>query len=335
MFDFSKIHSGPVDRDFVLKKVDDATIFCHYFGSFKIKEAYKSKFRKDKIASTGFYINRVGKVIYNDFRTGEKLDCFAYVAKLYNISYGEAIKRVARDFGLIDNTTCVVSNDTIRLGANLDKECKKETVIQFIPDKWTDAHLSFWREFEITKDELIRENVYPVKTLFINKNKIYNPKKYLRFAYIVENGDKSYVKIYSPSDPRMKWVSSIPLSIPFGMNSLPEKSDKLIITKSQKDRILLMKIFDAVIATQNESESALPSEILDNINLRDFKEKIIFWDNDETGVENCKKFNAKGFGYFNIPKEYYNKFRIKDASDFVAYYGLDALIELFKNKNIL
>lgn len=52
-------------------------------------------------------------------------------------------------------------------------------------------------------------------------------------------------------------------------------------------------------------------------------------------VESCKKFNDRGFGYFNIPKEYHNKYGIKDASDYIAYFGVDALKELFIEKQIL
>lgn len=336
MFDFSKVHTERINRDFILGKVSESQIFYAYFGPFEFNRAYNSKFRKDNNASTGFYINKTGRLIYNDIKTGEKLDCFAFVAKLLNITYSEALKRVAIDFNIIDGAKLLnVTDFVLKRGAELDGQSKKKTIIQVRPRYWTDRDLTFWREYEITKAELIRERVYPVDRLYINKQEIYNPNNYLRFAYIERAGEEAYAKIYSPADPRMKWVSNIPLNLPFGLNDLSEDyDDTLIITKSKKDLIVLKKIFKNVIATQNESISALSDSIITNVCSK-FQKKIIFWDNDETGVENCKKFNSKGFGYFNIPKSYYEKFKIKDASDFVAYYGIDALKELLTQKGIL
>lgn len=337
MFDFSKIYSAPVNTDFILSKVADSVIFYQYFGPFELGKVYKSKFRKDRNPSTGFYVNKLGRLIYNDITTGEKLDCFAFVAKLYNISYSDAIKKIGNDFGIIgDSKQSIVSAATFKAASEIDKDCKQKTIIQVKPNRWKEENLAYWREFEISQKELEENDVYPIGDLYINKQKIYNPHNYLRYAYRLKYNGEEFIKIYSPHDTKMKWVSNIPLYIPFGLDTLPQSGDKLIVTKSQKDRIVLKKLFPAVIASQNESESALSSEIQEIIkNNHDFKRKIIFWDNDPTGVEACKKFNEKGFGYFNIPKECYEKFKIKDASDYVAYYGIDALADLLKEKNIL
>jgi hypothetical protein len=335
MFDFTKIHSEPINRDFILSKISDSQIFYQYFGKFEIGKVYSSKFRKDKNPSTGFYVNKTGRLIYNDISTSEKLDCFAFVAKLFNISYSEAIKKVAVDFGIIDGvSTTIINPETYTSGLQIDTDCKKKTIIQFKPDSWKEEYLTYWREFEITKDELISEGVYPIKDLYINKKKIYNKDNHLRFAYVEKYKGEEFVKIYSPHDPQMKWVSNIPLNVPFGLSDLKFKSDTVIITKSKKDLMVLKKIFTDVIATQNESESSLSNEVQELL-LNNFSKAYIFWDNDPTGVDNCKKFNARGFRYFNIPREYYEKFKIKDASDYIAFYGVDALKELFEIKHIL
>lgn len=329
MLDFSKIYSEPISRQFVLARLQESDIFYNYFGNFKIGDIYSSFFRKDSHPSTGFYINKSGKLIYNDLKTGEKLDCFAFVAKAYNISYGDAIKKVCRDFGLIASDNVIYKPNP---NFKLDVEVKAKTIIQFVPDKWNVDNLSFWKQYDITKQELDRELVFPVSRLYINKKRIFGSE--LRYAYLENFNNEEFVKIYSPYDKRMKWVTNIPLRVPFGMNQLPYKSDTVIITKSKKDLIVCKKLFTDVIATQNESESSLPKDIQD-ILLSNYKNRIIFWDNDQTGVNNCTLLNEKGFGYFNIPKEEYEKFKIKDASDYVSYYGIDALAELFKEKNIL
>lgn len=325
MLDFNKVYSSPITRELVLSKVQESDIFYNYFGNFDLKKIYKSVFRKDNNPSTGFYINKKGKLIYNDLKTGEKLDCFAFVSKLYNITYYEAIRKVAADFGIIGQSKIFEK----KYNKELDLETKSKTIIQFVPDAWNYENLLFWKKYEITQDELERENVYPIKELFINKRKIYGNEQ--RYALVESYEDNTYVKIYSPFDKKMKWVSNIPLYVPFGLESLPYKSDTLIITKSKKDQIVLKKIFTDVIATQNESVSAL-CEKDRNLILSMYKNPIIFWDNDATGVENCTEMNKFGFGYINIPKIEYEKYKIKDASDYILHYGLDSLKEFINEK---
>lgn len=337
MFDFSKVYSCPINKSFLLSKLSEEAIFFYYFGKpFKLGERYSSPFRKDRNPSMGFYINKNGFLTCNDFRTGEKLDCVAFVSKLYNITYGEAIKKIAGDFGLISSEEGVkVSINSLKSLESFDRDFKKNTLIQIVPSKWEKRHLNYWKLYEITKEELIREKIYPVKELYINKVKIGNRGNYIRFAYLQQHEGKNYFKIYTPDDTYgCKWFSNIPIFVPFNIDSLDYSNDTIYITKSKKDLVILKKLFKNVIATQNESESALNNETCSHL-LEKFKKRIIIWDNDETGVENCKKFNEKGFDYFNIPYSEYEKYKIKDPSDYVRYYGLEALEELFKQKNII
>lgn len=334
MIDFNKIPPGYITKDFILSKVSDSQIFYYYFGKFELRKAYPSVFSKDKHPSTGFFIGKSGELVYRDWRDGRVWNCFQFVAALYGLKYYRALEKIANEFGLLDESKKIVSEKIIKEGMDMDTTVKGKTIIQFKPEAWSDKNLLFWRRYEIVQPELEENNVYPIRELYINKQKIYNRDNHIRYAYVVKHKGEDYVKIYSPTDPKMKWVSNIPLDIPFGLETLKHASSKIIITKSQKDLIVLKKIFDEVIATQNESEGSFPQWLQDRI-LEDYENRIIFWDNDSTGVEQCTKFNSKGFGYFNIPKEYYDQYKIKDASDFVLYYGLDALKDLFKQKNIL
>jgi hypothetical protein len=338
VIDFKEVKPWFVTKEFVLSKVSDSVIFYHYFGPFEIrKKTYKSVFSKDRNPSTGFYISKSKCIKYNDLRTRENWDCFAFVAKLNNINYGEAIYKVAKDFGLVggEKSTSITKEIFVQ-AAKIDKEIKEKTIIQIVPERWTDEHLGFWRMYDATKAELIQNEIYPVRDLYINGIKIFNKNNHLRFAYRIIYEGEEYIKIYSPKDEKMKWISNIPLHIPFGLDSLPKQSKTLIITKSVKDRIVLLKLFDAVIATQNESEAAFPETLIQKFNTEyEFEQKIIFWDNDETGINNCKRFNDRGFGYFNIPNIYRDKYKIKDASDYVSYFGIDALKELFIQKKII
>lgn len=194
--------------------------------------------------------------------------------------------------------------------------------------------MQYWRLYEVTEQELRKNRVYPVDELYVNKKRIWNKNNDLQFAYLETFEDNDYMKIYTPFSTQMKWLSNIPLSVPFGLSDLPYKSKRIIITKSKKDLIILKKFFTDVIATQNESESALTEELQAHLHEK-YDERIIIWDNDPTGVENCTLFNDKGFGYWNVPKAEYLRFKIKDVSDYVKYYGIDALEALFQQKGLL
>lgn len=334
MYNFSQVESPILlTKDWILKKVDDTTILYYYFGSFKLNKAYCSFFDKnDTRPSTVFYVASSGKIIYYDFRTGEKLDCFGFVKKLYNCSFKEALEQIASDFGLISTQTLKVPQQIFIEARKTDKEVKKETLIQFEPTNWTDDFLYFWKRYEIKQEELVKNKVYPVKRLFLNRQeiKLHTPT----YALPEHVEERTYVKIYNPGSSNMKWLSTIPLDIPFGLNDLPYEDNKVIITKSKKDLIVLKKFFTDVIATQNESEASLSETTINKLNQK-YTHKIIIWDNDETGVQNSIKLNQKGFDYFNIPKQEYIKHKIKDCSDYVEAYGTDALEVLLKSKNLI
>ncbi len=336
MYDFNKIKPAVnVSKEWLLSKVNDVEIFTYYHGAFKIGKVYSSVFRRDKNPSAGFFVNKVGRVIYKDFG-GDSYSCFAFVQKMFNCSFKDALYKIAEDFGLIDKSTNKVSKQVFIDAASVDTEAKKETIIQFIPDKWTKRHLDYWRLYEVTQEELERENVYPVKQLFINKTEIHNKENELRFAYVVQWEDKTGVKVYSPYSKTLKWLSSIPLNVPFGLHTFDwnANTDTVIVTKSLKDMICLRSIFPAVIGLQNESEGAFPEDLQEKLKER-FKNRIVWFDSDEPGVTACKKFNDKGFGYFNIPNHYLQQYGIKDASDYIKFYGRESLIELLKEKKLL
>lgn len=336
MINFNQV-DAPVKLsvDFILSKLDEVQIFYFYFGHFELNKSYHSKFRKDRTPSTGFYLGKNGRIIYNDLKTGEKLNCFAYVAKLFNCSYGEAIKRIAGDFGLSNNEASPAAKRILSQSIEFDKETKKQTIIQIIPSSWNANHLSYWKQYDVDISDLKQNNVYPVKRLFINKME-YKVDE-LCFAYVVKEKVskevKEYLKIYQPYSQNMKWISNVPLTVPFGLYELKYGTDHLVIGKAQKDRLVLLKFFESVIGTQNESTSSIPDRLVKHFTFN-FPRRTIIWDADETGVVACTKFNPKGFGYFNTPKELLAQ-DIKDVSDYVKAFGLKALEKLFKIKGIL
>ena len=331
------IKSPKITCDFVLSNVDEAQIFSQYFGEFDLKKVYPSVFRKDNNPSTGFYIGNSGKLIYNDIATGEKLDCFAFVAKLYGITYAEALKKVACDFGVIhcEGVTPFEKSD-IRKSNLISDKIKEETIIEIVADEWTDVYLDFWKQFSITQEELVQENVYPIKKLLINGDYIPNYSRNVRFAFVLNHNGHCYKKIYTPfvRDKKFKWVNNIPIYIPFGYDSLPYASDTLLITKAQKDRILFKKYFTDVLGLQNESPASLRDNTINHLKKK-YKRILINTDSDEAGINAAKYYQEKGLEPLQLPEIFYVKYDIKDVGDLVKQFGLSKFEKFLQYKNLI
>lgn len=335
MIDFSKIPPSNLTEEWLLNKISDSSIFRLYHGDFKIGKIYPSIFRKDNNPSCGFFIHKgTGALLYNDIAKGEKLNCIQFVMKLHGLKYYDAIRKIATDFGLIEGEKPIVTKEWLLESNELEKDVKNETLIQFIPKPFTKEDLQYWAQYEITEQELTQENIFSVKELYLNKRHLPNFNNELRFAYPISLNGETKVKIYSPHSKKMKWLSSIPNDWCFGLNRLQFKSDTIFITKSRKDELVLKKIFTDVISVQNESEQSLPEHVMQFLN-ENYKHKIIVFDADPPGINACKKFNDKGFGYFNTPRTDYEKYSITDPSDYVKAFSLDLLKEEFKKKNLL
>jgi hypothetical protein len=340
MITFDGIESPvTITKDFILSRLSDEQIFGYYFGSFSPGKTYCSVLRPDRNPSTSFFYNNSGKLTYFDHARQEAFDCFDFVQELYKIGFGDALKKIANDFGIVKDAFMGASmtyrekQDTSRI----DKNVKREKIFQFTILPWEQRHLDIWTPFSFTKEELEADRfLYPIEELFINKKRIYNPGELPWFIYVIPDiasQGKYYFKAYMPSGGDMKWLTNNPNTNPYGYLDLPYKSSTLIITKSRKDMMVLRKIWPDVMAVQNESEGALLGSLLTDLKKR--YDKIYIWfDADNTGVENCTKFNKYGCGYINTPKHLWldEKFQIKDPAEFARQFTIEGLREYTYNK---
>jgi hypothetical protein len=336
MFDFKSIDAPKkLNRDFILSKLTDAQIFYYYFGKFDLKSIYPSKFHKDRNPSSGFYISTSGKIIYNHLNGKEpKMDCFAFVCRLYNCSFSDAIKRIALDFGLISGNPTPMADKVLKEIANFDRSYKKDTRIHFVPQPFDEDAKAFWKSFHATRDELKREGVYQIKKLYINDIFIPNHTNSLRFALTVPFKDELKTKVYSPGGTdTLKWVSNIPLDMPFGFNTLKKQGGCSITAKAVKDLIVLKKFIPSVIASQNESRAAMSDSTINKLKFY-FHDNYVGWDNDETGLEAMEEMATFGFKPVHVPIELLKE-GIKDFSDLAKEKGLKAVEKLLKQKGII
>ena len=309
-----------ITREELLQQVDSNSIFNFYFGPFEpYRKSYPSIFRKDSNPSTGFFINADGEVVYSDLATGEKWGAIAFVAKLFNLGFQEAIDKIAEDFGIKANKQGIIA--PIAKAVRRKLKPKQEKIIKISTHGWNEQNLAFWKEYEIYVGELKRHDIYPIANLYVNDYLIPNENSLPRYAFHIKEGDKEYMKIYSPYDSKeKKWLSNSPLKIPFGYKLVEYKSNRLIITKSMKDMIVCKKFFPDVIALQNESPNSWNDDILNPI-VEKFEDVLIWFDNDKAGLEALNYYKEKGFSTFHFPVKFLEKHGVKDPADFIKKWG--------------
>lgn len=327
-----------ITKEYLIDKLGEENIFRYYFGDFVIGRSYKSIFTKDERPSTGFYVNSKGSLIYNDLRTGEKLDCIAFVAKLLKIKYGEAISQIAIDFGIKHGATSKEAKPIINKIKKYEK--KEKSVFSVKTKPFTKADYTFWLQFGITKKELERYNIYSVSWFKMGEFQLFVEEPDLCFAYLIPglNGER-YFKIYTPTDPDRKWFTNAPLDCVYGLENLTCTSNKLIITKSLKDYIVLRKFYKEVIYVQNESKASLPDKIIRVLLKCGYKLIYIFFDCDRPGIRAANYYKKKygfiptfiteGNTIWECLKNSSAK-GIKDPSDYAKYYDLHKLEQHLK-----
>lgn len=309
-------------RQKLIDAIGDQNIFEYYFEQeINLNKCYQSVLRSDNNFSTGFYLSEHGHLVYNDFATGKKLDCVAFVAAKFDISYYKAIDTIAIDFGLLEG---IKSSNKKALIIKRTPLVKQERVIKIIAIPYTGFHLAFWSVYGVTAAELKANNIYAVDELSINDWIVPKVDDDIRFAYLIKHEGNSYLKIYSPYNKEFKWVSSAPMEAIFGLETLPYMNKTLLICKSQKERVIAKKLFTDVIAIQAENTGAINKQIIEQLK-KQYDRIIYFGDNDKPGLKYCEYMSSIGAETHHFPERFLQKFNVKDIADFVALWQIENL----------
>lgn len=312
-----------IDKDFILNKLSEETIFSYYLG-FLIKpgKLFCSKLRSDKNPTCSFYRNKSGILYYHDFATGDTFNCFSYVMKLYNCSYHKALQLIAEDFGLIDKTSKV----SPKFYSVQKVESNKQTLIQVEIKDFSEHELKWWNSYGITKKILKKFNIYSCNTVFLNGNIIAKSSQSspIYGYYFGKKENIEQWKIYFPKRNNFRFLNNISTKIIQGYHQLPEKGKLLVITKSMKDNMALYSYGIPAISPNSEN-LFIPNSMLENLKQR-FEKIIVLYDQDRAGKYNLAKIrrNYPELNYFVIPKKY----NAKDFSDLRKLYGENKTKEL-------
>lgn len=320
----------------ILLKISAYDIMQFYMPhkNWKLNEVTHSPFRRDK--SPSFLIGtKLGNISFIDFGdTSKRGGCFDFVQMLYGIpTFIDTIKLIDKDFGLGLFTKVNINKYKIIVSEYIqpaDVE-KKYSIIQVVTKKFTKEELAYWNLFHQDVQDLKDNEIYSIKTIYLNKSLFSSNPLELKFGYFYEGR----WKIYRPySDKNIKWVpNNVPITAMDGKQNI--KGCKLaLINKSKKDYMVVKKIFPNSCAVQNEGIACFS---VDNVNfLKENSEtQLLSFDSDDTGVKNSQQITKVfDFGYINVPKKYLNE-GIKDWADLGRIHGMNTIEKYFKQRKLI
>ena len=301
----------------ILNKVSEKDIYIYYLGDkWLTKKTILSPLRKEKNPSFGIYLSNSG-LKWKDFG-GTSGDVFSLIQYMYNLSFSEALKKIYNDLILNLSTINLRSLQTKTFQRQL-----KPSQIFIKPKIFTFRDIKYWDSFGISLKTLIKYKVKSVKEVWIDDYFFAKSTlNYLIFAYLFKEG----IKLYSPfASIENKWRFEGNKDIISGYEQLSKNNDILILTKSLKDVMLLDELGYNAISLQSEN-IYLRQSIVTKL-LEQYKEIIIFYDNDKTGKSSSKQIVGKySFKEIFIPNQYSEK----DISDFYKTYGKEKTKQILK-----
>lgn len=322
-------------KELIYEKVNDGDLYRLYMPhEFSFNKNTINPFKTEKNPSFRIY-NINGDFFHKSYNCKIKGGIWDFIKEMYGITYGEALKKVAEDLGIIGQR----GNKYVAVLKNiqsLDQEPKKETLIQFTKKEFTKNHIDFLKLGNLTLEDINifdDTKVYAVKEVWYNKSKIPILKNEVVFAYYIPSINK--VKIYFPEREKgNKFLSSIPFTYIHGLENLNE-CENTVLSKSVKEAWLLKKLMNiCVIVAQAENPSAISDDSITFINN---KSKYTFtnFDADQPGKINSKELNKKtGWKWINVPNTYLEE-GIKDWWELFLAYGEAPIIKEFKKKKLI
>jgi 5S rRNA maturation endonuclease (ribonuclease M5) len=340
-----------ISKEEILMRVTQEEIFKMILGYLPREHRYvHSPFRKDRIPDCYFewYKNSMWFIDWAEpIRKRQHRDCFNMVQDHFGISFYKSLEVINAHFKL--NLLAGHHDDS-------DYVVEKRKQILEIKEKKKDIHAmpfkarvfnaqgdrEFWSPYQITRSDLIEDDVFPIiwYKIFSRKLQDYVVIRPQTRSYLVGNFDERR-KFYTPDKQgKGKWATNCISNDIWGINDLPLKGKRLIITKSYKDwRVLKNQGIKNVIAFQNEG--MYPKEEILRALLDRFEEVIIFFDNDRAGILAAEKL----VDHINVMyprkarciylKESLQRESISDPSDLIKIKGKEPLTSFLNEVKLI
>ena len=306
-----------LNKEIILSKISEEEILSFY-GVPLQKGLFCSKLRSDKKPTVSVFRNKKGRIMVHDFGDGSYYDCFAYVQALFQVSYYSALRIIANDFGIITKQKLVKHKPKLEYNGEKVEE-RSDAEINVEIRELDEKDLAWWGKYGITTETLKKFKVFACNTVWLNENITYiNNDKQKAYGYFGGIRDKRELwRIYFPGRKSKKFMSNWKKDLIQGAHMLPKSGEYIVITKSQKDLMVLYEYGIPAIAPCSENEFLTEAQYK-RIKLR-FKHIICNYDNDIPGISSMcklkKKYPELEFAYLPIHGG------DKDISDYRARHG--------------
>lgn len=325
-------------KENILKRIDSYQLFRTYCRNFKeVGKKFSSEFRKDKEPSC-VIIFWDGDLLYKDF--GENsYRVFDFIARKFDLTFGEVLKKVNADFGLglgynSNQSACtsLVIPEKTPDDSEIIDYAKKTTAIDIQPRNWTKQDKVYWDSYKIPLKLLEYHNIKSISQYRLTRNEtdtsFYRVNPFM-LAYSIDyywNNGIFRRKLYFPQSKLRRFIANVDATIVQGWTLLPKNGGKILfITKSYKDILIFNLLGYWAIAPNNEG-AYIPSHVMDKLKTR-WHHIYVWFDNDEGGIKGAKSFSEK----FSLPMTHNPIGEPKDPSDYVKKYSLTKFDDLITN----
>lgn len=327
--EFKYLVKPKITKEYILSLVSQESIFNYYLGiEVTGKKLVVSPFRGDNRPTCAFYKSSTGNIYFHDFATNDNISCFEAVMRLYNLSYFNALNKIASDFKLVDSSSIPIN----RIQFQSDLKETESSIIQCQIKDYTEKELLWWKSFGISQKLLKKFHVFSIQYVFLNgelkfgssdKNPIYG------YYFGKDKNGKEQWKLYFPMRDQFRFLGNLRKKVLQGYKQLPKEGDLLVITKSMKD-VVSMRGFGINAVAPNSETLFITDKQLEEFKSR-FKHILVLYDNDRPGKHNLWKIRKDHpeLNYFCMPKALE-----KDFTDTIAKYGVEKMRELINEFNL-
>ena len=300
-----------LNADYILSNVSQEAIFEHYLGiSVEFGSFFCSPLRSDKNPTCNFkYVGSY--LLFRDWAESKPKNCFEIVKEVKQCNYIQALQDI-KDNLIDSNNEVLIPKKVI----NNSKKNKSKIRVN-INSVFQDEVKEYLKSFKLTKKQLSKFKVFPIKSVFLNDKLHYIYSKYdPAIAYYFGNEPDQRWKIYFFKREQYRFLTNT--NRINGWIQLPKTDSHLVITKSLKD-VMCLDVFNIpAIAMQNET--TVPYDyIIEELSSR-FDTLVSLYDYDRTGIINANKLKR----LYNIPYLFFKDIpNVKDFSDYLKVYGID------------
>ena len=314
----SKYATEFVTKEKLFEIISDYDVFNYYIENFEIGKLIWSPLReeKNKPSFNVFWSRKNNCLMFKDLGNGCRGDAIMFVSHLFQISYIDALRRIANDFSLGHIFILEEGYEPVKKPILLDKgiigtKIANSVELRVRTREWRECDKKYWTQFGITKSTLIKYNVFPIDYIFLNGHIIKADE--LAYAYVEYKDGEDRYKIYQPFSKDMKWINNFIEGTISGFAQLPAVDGLLVISSSLKDGMCLHDLLGVNFLAPQTENYIFKKHIIDNLKER-FDKIIVFYDNDDAG----RRASNMMYEQFGLPSVNTGSI-LKDPSDLYKF----------------